>query len=84
MEVQLWRIVRPLLIGNAPQHNSRIKMLHIVRPDDRDRSLCGRTVDGWDMPYWGKTNIKGCSVTSIEITERDFCKVCARAMNGQG
>lgn len=56
----------------------RISMLHIVNKSKPDKSLCGRNIEFWDLPYRSLEDLQSKFITQIEITDKDFCKRCLK------
>jgi hypothetical protein len=57
----------------------RIAMLHIVNTAKPDKSLCGRNVELWDIPYRVlNSRITRQLFDEAELTEKEFCKRCLK------
>lgn len=78
MKIDTIRIVQPRTDNFTHNYlaSHRVCMLHIVDKIKPDKSLCGRTIEGWNMPYRQYNS----ETPKISITDKDFCKRCLKKL----
>lgn len=57
---------------------NRVYLLHVIDLNT-GKCYCGRSADGWDMPYRDEATLP--TIEQI-LSTREFCKQCIKALKG--